>query len=824
MIDDLLYAIRRLRRASGFAFSVIVVLALGIGANAAVFTVLEATLFRPLPYKDSSRLVELSFTAKQETKVLARLPDIRVWQSSAHTVGNLTYYTTTQSYLTTQASQQKVTTVLAGANLLETLGVAPALGRFFNPTEQQSGRGNVVVLSDIVWRSQFHADPNILGRVVRINDEPTYVIGVMPAGFVFPASGSPAQIWQPQPLTPTDLTRSMAADWFNVVLRRAPHASTATVQSELNAVQQRLLPLYSGPTESMLAPAKIEVQDYRRSLNTPEQRTALLALVGAVGVLWLIACANVICLTLARAASTKRELAVRSALGASRWRLIRQSLAESVLLTAAGAALGLALSQLVIRLFKHRLAAQIDAHLQLHTDLRVLSAMLALSGLSALLLGVLPAYLASSRTLEQTLRQDGAQTGTGRHQHRMQRTLVIGEISLTLAMLVSCGLLLRTVFALRHAPLGFRTDHVFVINPNLPAYKYAKTDVNALVYKPLLERLKALPGVQVGAITTEAPLEENHMVMTLALSRSGDGKSHASSGAMISATVRAAGPELQKVLGFGMARGRYFDAQDTPDGPLVAVVNHAFAKQYVLFNGDVSKFSLSMGKTTSGNRSFKVVGIIDDLHQIGIADPAMPEIDVDAAQLRSTDGFYAMTLGMQAELLLRSSRDPRDLIPEIRHTMVSFNPDLTGAEIRTMDQVVEDAMGSQLLAAHLLETLGALALLVSLAGLYSLLTYLVALRTRELGLRLALGAQRSDLLTLILRGAGALLVAGIGVGVCISIATMRLFHSFLYGVKDNDVPTLMAASLLMMIVGLFAAWFPARRAAAVNPMEALRTE
>jgi predicted permease len=386
--------------------------------------------------------------------------------------------------------------------------------------------------------------------------------------------------------------------------------------------------------------------------------------------------------------------------------------------------------------------------------------------------------------------------------------------------------LLRTVFALRHVPLGFRTDHVFVITPNLPQYKYSKQDANTLVYRPLLDRLEVLPGVQAGAVTTEAPLEENHGLIDLALVKAGSsGAAGGSSITSITATMRAAGPELQKVLGFGMARGRYFNAQDTAGAPLVAVVNHAFAQQYESSNGDISKFSLGMGTGPSDSgRKFKIVGIIDDLHQVDIGGAAMPEIDVNAAQVTQKDGFYPMTLGSHAELLLRSSRDPRDLLPEIRHTLVAFNPDLSGAEIRTMDQVVDDAMGSQLLAAHLLEALGGLALLVSLAGLYSLLAYLVALRTRELGLRLALGAQRSDLVTLILRGAGTLLVVGIAAGLAISIATAHLLHSFLYGVKDNDIATLALASLLLLSVGLLAAWLPARRAAALDPMQALRTE
>ena len=513
----------------------------------------------------------------------------------------------------------------------------------------------------------------------------------------------------------------------------------------------------------------------------------------------------------------------RSALGASRWRLVRQTLAESLVLSLAGGAIGLALSQITLRLFRHSLATQLSPDLSLHPDARVLFALVGLSILSAVLFGVVPSLLGSSVTVEQALRQDGAQAGTGRHQHRLQRILVVAELSLTLTMLVSCGLLLRTVFALRQVPLGFRTDHVFVIRPNLPGYKYAKLDANSTVYKPLLARLKGLPGVQSAAITTMVPLERGHAVTLQMGITNTDGKK--SSSQVLVATLRAAGPELQQVLGFNMARGRYFNPQDTPDLQLVGVVNRAFAKAYEPSSGDVSQLALGMsGGPREKPRQIKIIGVVDDLHQMGIAEPSMPEIDINAAQMRPTDGFYQPTMQAHVEIALRSSREARSLIPDLNRAMREFNADLASSDIRTMDQIVEDAMGSQILAARLLESLGALALLVALAGLYSLLTYLVTLRTRELGVRLALGAQREDIVALVLRGAGTLLVTGTAIGVGISLLAVRLLHSFLFGVTQYDPLTLISAPLLLLVVGALAAWLPARRAAGLEPMEALRTE
>jgi predicted permease len=835
ILQDIRYALRQMRHAPGFSLSVVLVLALGIGANAAMFTVLEGTLFRPLPYSKPGELVRLKTTDAKGSPSWSFLADILEWRQRTHTLSQIAYYEVGQAYLRSASAEQKVTTVQVSSNLFSTLGVAPTLGRSFAEDELQPGKDQVVMLSDSIWRSQFGADPKILGQTVRIDDKSVTVIGVMPRSFAFPASESSAQVWAPAAAAAKDIRRASDGASFDVVARRRQGSSVEAVAKEMNAIQEGLLALNTDPFEKSMAPVHVNPVDYRRSLNAQDQRTALLALLGAVAVLWLIACANVACLMLARTAARRREMAVRSALGASRWRLVRQTLAESLLLSLAGGAIGLGLSQVTLRLFRHSLTTQLSQNLSLHPDLRVIAALFFLSVLSAVLFGVVPALLGSSVAVEQALRQDGAQAGTGRHQHRLQRFLVVGELSLTLAMLVSCGLLLRTVFALRHVPLGFRTDHVFVIEPDLPGYKYHDVDANNAIYKPLLDRLKTLPGVQAAAITTIAPLDKGFdMRLMLALgngpAKNGAQKDLATRVAeapnnIISATMRAAGPELQQVLRFNMVRGRYFNAQDGPDSPLVAVVNRAFAKLYEPVNGDVSQFGLGMaGKNGEKPRQFKIVGVVDDLHQVGIAEDSMPEIDINAAQMRPTDGFYQPTLQAHVELVLRSSRDVRSMVPDLNRALRELNPDLAGSKIRTMDQIVEDSMGSQLLAAHLLEALGGLALLVALAGLYSLLTYLVTLRTRELGLRLALGAQREDILTLVLRGAGALLATGTLVGVGISLLAAHLLHSFLFGVKQYDALTLVAAPALLLCVGTLAAWLPARRAAALEPMQALRME
>src|SRR6202789_953844 len=458
-LNDLRYALRQMRQAPGFALSVVIVLALGIGANAAMFTVLEGTLFRPLPYRHVDDLVRVKATDSQGAQSSSRLPDLLIWQQRSHTLSQIAYYNRWSSaYIYADHTQQKVSSVSASPNLFTTLGVAPELGRSFTTEEQQPGKDHVAVLSDVVWRNQFHADPHILGQTVRIDDTPTTIIGVMPQGFLFPADDSAAQIWVPSPLTPQDFTRGDDASWYEIIARRHANISMPAIATELNAIQKQILPLYSDPIAKLMPPPHPPPVTYRPSLNAKDQRTALLALFGAVMMLWLIACANVACLMLARTAARRREMAVRAALGASRWRLVRQTLAESLLLSLSGGMIGLILSQLTLHLFRHNLATQLSPDLSLHPDARVLLTLFALSVLSAVLFSVVPSRLASTVAVDQALRHDGAQAGTGRHQHRLQRVLVVSELSLTLVMLVSCGLLLRTVFALRHVPLGFRTE------------------------------------------------------------------------------------------------------------------------------------------------------------------------------------------------------------------------------------------------------------------------------------------------------------------------------------------------------------------------------
>jgi predicted permease len=822
VMQDVRYGLRQLRRSPGFAATVVGVLALGIGANAAMFTVLDGTLLRHLPYRFPGELVTLSAKNDKGDPVQQHLADIVQWQQRSRTTDGIGYYSSMQAYVANDAGEQMVSSVSVSPNLFGVLGVSPAQGRGFTTDEQQEGKSNVVVLSDALWRGRFHA-ADVLGKVVKIDDVPVTVVGVMPARFVFPADDKEVQVWRPIKTTAESMGLDFKGDSYSSsVARLRGGASVAAVQEELSRIDRQMRPLYAATMTpamtGMLAPSEVVAIDYRRSL-VEEQRTALLALLAAVAVVWLIACANVANLMLARSSARRKEMAVRGALGAGRWRLVRQLMVESLLLSVSGALLGIGLAEGTLKIFHHALTTQLSPALATSPNAGVLAALLGLSVVSALLFGVAPTLLAARIPLDRALRQNGMQAGSGRSQQRLQRILVVAEIGLSLTLLVACGLLLRTVFALRHVPLGFRTDHVYVVTPELPRYKYRVLDANQTVYKPLLARVQQMHGVEAAAITTVVPLDKGFSMTMRFYVVDGTAKDKITN--QITSTMKATGPELQQVLGFKMAQGRYFNAQDTPDEPLVAVVNRAFAKLYEQNGSSISNFSLSMG---AKGRSFKIVGVIDDFHQVGITDPVEPEIDLNAAQLRPTDGFYKGTLNAYVELAIRTSREEQSFLPDLQRVMREVNPDLSASTVKTMDEVVDDAMGSQLLAAHLLEALGVLALLVALAGLYSLLAYLVTLRTRELGLRMALGAERGHILGLVMRQAGWMLASGIVLGVGMSVAATQLLKHFLFGVEARDAATIAAAAFLMMMVGAVAAYLPARRASQIEPMEVIRTE
>ena len=830
LAQDLRYAFRSFRRSPGFAITVITTLAIGIGATCAMFTVVDHVLLRSLPYQNSNQLVDVRAAGKKGVVDFGSpYLDIQQWRERSRSFQEIAFYNRNNnrvSFLEGNTGAMQVSAPRVGASLFRTLGVHPAMGRDFDEQQNSGGvrpeEAQTLILSDAVWRTAYGSDTAILGKTVKLSGISYTVSGVMPRGFAFPFGGTLPAVWLPVVLGDKDAVRTRNdAPHYDVMARLKPGSSIRAAEADLKVIQADVAKAYIDPYDRELV-TSISLQRYGDSLVRGDLRKALFALFGASGLLWLIACVNVTSLLLARSTARQREIAVRGALGASRGQIVQQLLIEGLLLSGFASILGIGIATLTLKLFEHGLTTQFNIHQRLTPNPSVIVALLGLTMLSALLTSAWPAIGAAKASIEPALRQGSQQNGAGRVQHRTRTLLVITEIAMSLTLLVGCGLLLRTIYALRHVPLGFRTDHVIVANMRIPAYRFVGRDMRTELYQPLVDRAKHLPGVQSAALVTEVPLGKTFR-MTFSFGVSGNSAAEVRRRDM-RAQFRAVGPELQEVFGFRMLKGRFFNETDTASSQGVVVVNRAFVREYFGDDRDpaaiLGESLLPLDKT----RRAVVIGVLDDARQVSVAEQSQPEIEVCLPQITPGSSFYRNIEGIAMDLAVRTERSPASVIPELRVLMTKASPELAASDFKTMDEVVEDSYGSQQLAARLLLIFGGSALLLCIAGIYGLLAYLVAQRTRELGLRIALGAQRGDVMWLVLRQAGWMLVVGSGIGLALAYLGSLGLRMFLYGVKPDDPWTMGAVTLLLLIGGLAASYLPARRAAMIDPMQALRTD
>jgi predicted permease len=682
----------------------------------------------------------------------------------------------------------------------------------------QAGDENTIVLSDEAWRDAFGARRDILGKVVRISGESYTVVGVMPRGFAFPWNTGRTQVWTAVKFRQPNDTRDNPTTTYTTIARLKRGVRISAAEAEMKVVQAAVAKLYTDPYSRDLV-TSATVIPYGDSLVKPEVKHALLALFGASGLLWLIACINVTGLLLARATVRQREIAIRGALGASRGRIVRQLMIEGLMLCAGGSTLGFGVAVGLLKIFAHGLTTQLNIK-GVMPDGKVIAILLVLTIGTAVLSAMWPAWSSARASIETALRQGGV-PGHSREQRRLRSLLVVTQIAMSLVLLVSCGLLLRTIYTLRHVPLGFRTDHILVGSMTIPTYRFADRDLLANLYTPLLERVRAVPGVETATLMTEVPLGKSfQMIFSFGI----EGNSaDAVKKRDLQAQFRAVGPDAQRVFGFKMLKGRFFNEGDTPSSQGVVVVNRAFVKEYSLSN-DPDKIIGQRMMSLEKDKSAIVVGVLDDTRQVSVASQSQPEIEVYLPQLTPASGLYKSAEGIAMDLVVRTERPSTSIVPEIKELMRKASPDLANTNFTTMDQIVEDSYGNQQLIARLLVVFGGAALLLCLSGIYGLLSQLVSQRTREIGVRMALGAGRGRVIGMVLRQAGRMLTAGALLGFAMVYFTGSIVRGFLYGVAPYDGWTLFAVAALLFVSGLAAAYLPARQAAAINPIEALRTE
>ena len=823
LLQDLHFALRQLRNAPIFAITAIFTLAIGIGINAAMFSVVDQVLLRPMPFPHPDQLVEMAVRTESGGFSSTSLPDIQDWQARSHSFQQIGYYTEQVPTLGGASNPKIVPQVLSSSNLFDLLQARPMMGRTFLPEDSKSGRTNVVILSASLWREMYHADPQIIGRPIPINGIPYTVVGVMPAGFSFPVNTGDDAIWTPIPVEEKGL-QDRSSSSLAVIARLRPGVDITTATHEMNSIHQQLVHEY--PKDEDTNPIHMELYS---NVVTGSARPGIIALDVAVFAVWLIACANVAGLLLARGNARLREVALRTALGAQRSRLIRQFLTESLLLSLAAGILGFGLAWFVLHLLKRYLDNAVIFGDQIHIDLKVCAFLFIASCVSAILFGLLPALHASHASPQDGLRQGTAASGTSRQQTKWRDALVVGEIALTLTLLVAAGLMMRTLISLRHTHTGFVADQVVTGEIYLPNHSAlfindssqqpSAPTLAQTFYTPLLDRINALPGTQSAGLTTVRPLEGNwDFNMTVDLTN----HPRPPRSAQAYAQARATSADYFKTMGIRLLQGRFFTTADSADAAPTAIVNRAFVQRFLSNENPIGQ---QLRYNDKGERQWStIVGVVDDSPQKTLGQPPLPEIHYNLAQLLPQDDLYFL-ITFFMNIAIRSPLDPATVTSELRRVVHDLQPDAALSNVQTLQQVVDNSLGNQNFAARLLGLFSLAGLIIAVAGIYGLLAYSVSQRTRELGIRLALGAQREDVLWFVLRHAIALLAIGVALGAIVTIASSKLLASFLvYKLNSLDAVISLSVAILLATCGLAASYLPARRASRIDPIVALRTE
>jgi predicted permease len=816
--QDVHFAFRQVSKNKRFAAIYILTLALGIGATAAMFTIVDGVILRPVPYKDPNRLMVISESNGRGTAAwLAPWLDIEQWMKHNRSFQQIGFSMGMfgRNYLEGKTAALRIHCEQISPNLFEVLGVQPALGRgFILETPSFGAHENIgkIVLSDAVWKEAFGGDRTIIGQEVKINDASYTVVGVMPPGFRYPNGVAlTSEVWTALQLGERDKGQRSAN--YQAIGRLRPGVSAKAASVEMSVIQSQAAAVYTDPN-SRQGRSAIKVESYRDWLVNAGLRKALLALLAASGLLWLIAAMNGTNLLLARCVSRQREIAMRTALGASRLRLVQQMMVEGLALSATAALVGLALALGSIKLLAHELSQYLPVASPARPNGSMLLGLMALTVVSGILSAIWPTILAIRAPVESALKSGGMQTGPSRQHHQLRSALVAAEVAMSVVLLAACGLLLQTIYSLRRVALGYRTDHIIVADLDIPAFRFAGRNMTQTLYEPMLERMLTLRGVESAGLVSEVPLSKTRAIrLEIRMN-----------GTPIVALMKAVSPGMQQVFQFHMAAGRFFNSGDTATSQPVVVVNHAFARLYAPDKHDPSAILGTQLLNLRENTPMQIVGILEDERQSNVADAAQPEVEVAIPQLTPDSAFYMAMDGTTMDVAVRTGLPISEMVPELRSILRQASPEFQNATVTTMDEIVADSYGSQRLAAHILEIFGGAALLLSMTGLYGLLAYLVSQRTRELGVRIALGAGVANVVWLVMRQACAMLLVGVAAGWALALASAGLLRGFIYGVSVHDGFTLVGAVVLLVACGLMAAFLPAWRASQVNPVEALRSE
>jgi predicted permease len=805
-MKDIRYSIRVLLKNPAFTVTALLTLALGIGVNTAIFSVVDAVLLRPLPMKDPERVVsvwEHSLRAGVDRNEMApaNYIDLRNQNQVFESVGS---FGESSMNLTGAGEPERLDARIISANVFAILGAKPALGRTFSPEEDQPGLHRVVVLSDGLWRRRFNSDPAIVGRNITLNAESYTVAGVMPPDFFFPEREG--ELWTPWAMEPEEAS-GRGDHYVRVVARLKPGVTIEQANAEVEAIAARLSNEYPRTNEGLGFLVSSFHEDYVGNLRTP-----ILILFAAVALVLLIACANVANLLLAQATSRRREIAIRTALGASRLAIVRQMLVQSMLLAGGGALLGV-LGALWGVQWLSKLAPESLSKLQsVSVDARVLVFTLGVTVLTALVFGAVPAIHASRSKPGETLSDVGRDVAGGLSGRYVRRVLVVAEVALAVVLLVGGGLLIRSFQRLRQVDPGFRSGNLLTMRMVLPSSKYAKPEQRRAFYDELLRRVDELPGVDSAGMITFLPLSFSGMNFAFSV----EGRAAPGDMNLPLAVYRVVSPDYFRTMGIPLQRGRIFDSRDTADSPAVIVVNRRLAENFWPGEDPTGK-RLKIGPVDSRNPWAVVAGVVGDVRQGGLYGEQNFELYVPYAQ--EWRGFVA-----PRDLVVRTTGDAASLAGAVRQAVWAVDKDQPISDVRTMDHVLARAVSRERFQTLLLVLFAALALALACVGLYGVISYAVVQRTHEIGVRMALGAQPGDVLRLVISQGMLLTLMGLLLGVAGAFAVTRVMTEMLFGVTATDPLTFAGVPIVLGVIALLACYIPARRATKVDPLVALRYE
>jgi putative ABC transport system permease protein len=809
--QDLRYGARMLLKKPGFALISVITLALGIGANTAIFSVVNAVLLRPLPYAEPERLVALweSNTQRPEGRNSISYPNFFDWRSQSKSFERMASYYTNDMALTGVTAPVNLRSAVVSPDLFATLGVKPQLGRWFVGEEEKPGI-RAAIINHGLWQRQFGGDPNIVGRAVTLNGKQFNVVGVMPAGFQFPIEAEPVEVWvtssidgeKSNPKEPA-MNEQRGAHYLQAVGRLKPGATLEQAQAEMNVIGANLEKQYPDSNTRH----GVKLIPYHNDL-THDYSEALWLILGAVGCVLLIACANVANLLLARATARYKEIAVRAALGANRRRVIRQLLTESLLLALGGGLLGLLLAWWGTEALIRLIPEDVPRLAEINIDRWVFGFTLLVSAVTGVAFGLAPALQASKIELTEAMKEGsrGAVGGRG----RLRGALVVAEIAVALVVLIGAGLLLQTFRRLQQVDLGFDTHNILTATVELPDARYPKPEQAAAFYQTLLDRVKAMPGVEAVSAVVPQPLSGDMMMISFDI----EGRNIPKGERPVS-HFRSISLDYFSVMKIPLLAGRAFTERDDAHSPGVVIVNETFAKRHFPNENPIGKH-VKPGIALEGEPVWReIVGVAKDVkHRQSLVRDYEPEYYLPHAQLPINS----------MNLVVRTTNDPRSLARSIQREVQALDRDIPVYRIKTLDQYLGLAVAQPKFNALLLSLFAGLALLLTAIGLYGVMAYSVVQRAQEIGIRIALGAQTGDVLKMVLRHGLKLTALGLSVGLAAAYALTRYMRSLLFGVKPADPLTFAAISLLLIAVALLACWVPARRATEVDPLEALRTE